>query len=58
MAKVQYKGYTGRFFLAWCAQEGKTPEKPYTGKFVVRLSPELHRKIITLAQAEGLSLNY
>ena len=44
-------------YLAWCAQEGKTPEKPYTGKFVVRLSPELHRKIITLAQAEGLSLN-
>jgi predicted HicB family RNase H-like nuclease len=44
-------------YLAWCAAEGKTPEKPFTGKFVLRLPPELHRKLSTRAQAEDLSLN-
>ncbi len=44
-------------YLAWCAAEGRTPEKSFTGKFIVRLSPELHRKVSTRAQAEGTSLN-
>ena len=30
------------FYLAWCAERGKTPEKPFSGKSVVRTSPELH----------------
>jgi predicted HicB family RNase H-like nuclease len=29
------------FYLAWCAERGKTPEKPFSGKFMVRNSPEL-----------------
>jgi predicted HicB family RNase H-like nuclease len=44
-------------YLAWCAAEGRTPEKPFTGKFILRLPPELHRKVTTRAQLEGLSLN-
>ena len=26
-------------YLAWCAKRGKTPDKPFSGKFVVRLDP-------------------
>ena len=44
-------------YLAWCAEEGRTPEKPFTGKFIVRMSPDLHRKLSTRAQAKGVSLN-
>lgn len=44
-------------YLAWCAEEGRPPEKPYTGRFVVRLDPDLHRRISVRAQASGMSLN-
>lgn len=44
-------------YLAWCAEEGKEPDKPFTGKFVVRVSPELHRKVSLQAQSAGVSLN-
>jgi len=44
-------------YLAWCAQEGRTPEKPYSGKFIVRIDPDLHRKISIQAQLGEKSLN-
>ena len=44
-------------YIAWCAEEGVEPEKPYSGKFNVRLSPELHRKIAILAKKRRVSLN-
>jgi predicted HicB family RNase H-like nuclease len=44
-------------YLAWCKKDGVTPEKPFTGRFVMRISPDLHRKISTQAQQEGTSLN-
>ena len=31
-------------YLDFCAQRGESPEKPFSGKFVVRLPAELHRK--------------
>ena len=31
-------------YLEFCASRGEEPEKPFSGKFIVRLSPELHRK--------------
>lgn len=45
------------FFLDTCAKHGIKPRKPVSGKFVVRLPPELHAKAATAAQASGLSLN-
>ena len=33
------------------------PEKPCSGKFVVRLSPALHSRVIIEAKQEGVSLN-
>jgi len=44
-------------YLAWCKEDGVEPEKPYSGKFNVRLSPELHRQIAILAKKKRVSLN-
>ena len=44
-------------YLAFCAARGEAAEKPFSGKFVVRISPELHRKIVIAAATEGKSLN-
>lgn len=44
-------------YLEFCAQQGKTPEKPYSGRFNVRLSPELHQKIASRAACSGKSIN-
>ena len=43
-------------YLAWCEEEGGTPEKPYTGRFGVRIAPDLHRTISMRAKAAGVSL--
>lgn len=44
-------------YLETCAEIGKDPDKPYSGKFVVRVSPEAHRLAETAARASGKSLN-
>ena len=44
-------------YLAFCAERGEQPEKPYSGKFSVRIDPELHRKIATRARIASKSLN-
>ena len=44
-------------YLEFCAERGESPEKPYSGQFVLRLDPELHRELANLAQARSTSLN-
>lgn len=44
-------------YLAFCAAEGKEPDKPFSGQFLVRTSPDVHRRISTAAQRAGKSLN-
>jgi predicted HicB family RNase H-like nuclease len=44
-------------YLAWCKEDGVEPEKPYSGRFNVRLSPELHRQIAVIARKKRVSLN-
>jgi predicted HicB family RNase H-like nuclease len=44
-------------YLAWCAERGEAPDKPFTGKILVRTAPELHRKAAIRAAAEGVSLS-
>jgi predicted HicB family RNase H-like nuclease len=44
-------------YLAFCAERGEEPEKPFSGKFVVRMTPELHRKVYTKAKLADKSLN-
>ena len=44
-------------YLEDCKQEGKEPNKAYSGQFNLRISPELHRKISLEAKKQNLSLN-
>ena len=44
-------------YLAFCAERAEEPEKPYSGKFVVRVEPQLHREIAIRAAQKGMSLN-
>ena len=44
-------------YLGACAEFGKEPEKPFTGQFVVRLRPEVHRSAVLAAKIENKSLN-
>ncbi len=44
-------------YLDFCAQRGEFPEKPFSGKFVLRLPAELHRKAYIQAKLKDKSLN-
>lgn len=44
-------------YIEWCKERNKTPDKPFSGKFVVRIPPALHRSIFLSAKQEGKSLN-
>jgi predicted HicB family RNase H-like nuclease len=44
-------------YLDFCAKRGEQPDRPYSGKIPLRVSPETHRRAALRAQAEGLSLN-
>jgi predicted HicB family RNase H-like nuclease len=44
-------------YLEFCAERGEEPEKPYSGRFLVRLKPELHREFAIAAARAGESLN-
>ena len=44
-------------YLALCEAEGKEPEKAFKGSFNIRISPELHKKLVVCATAQQMSLN-
>lgn len=44
-------------YIDWCKEDGIEPEKPYSGKFNVRLNPETHRQAAITATTHGMSLN-
>lgn len=44
-------------YLQFCAERGEDPDKPFSGKFNLRLDPELHREAVIAAKEDGLSLN-
>jgi predicted HicB family RNase H-like nuclease len=44
-------------YLEYCAKKGRKPEKPFSGTFNVRLTPEVHQRIATRAAHDGMSLN-
>lgn len=44
-------------YLEHCQSIGKEPNRPYSGKFVLRLSPTLHARLAAQAQAVSKSLN-
>ncbi len=44
-------------YLAFCAERGEDPERPYSGRFLVRVPPEVHRAVAIAAARAGRSLN-
>lgn len=44
-------------YLAFCKERGEEPEKPFSGQFIVRVDPPVHRAVVTAAKRAGLSLN-
>ena len=44
-------------FLLDCRQQGVKPEKPASGKLMLRVPPEVHGAALVAAQASGKSLN-
>ena len=44
-------------YIDWCKDEGVEPEKPYSGKFNLRLPPDVHREAAITAKKLHLSLN-
>ncbi|SDU38597.1 type II toxin-antitoxin system HicB family antitoxin [Desulfobacula phenolica] len=46
-----------KVFLEMCEEQGINPHKEYSGKFNLRVPPELHAAIAARAAAEDKSLN-
>jgi predicted HicB family RNase H-like nuclease len=44
-------------YLDFCVSRHEAPEKPFSGKFNLRLTPELHRQVYVAAKHERKSLN-
>ena len=44
-------------YLAFCQEQGKKPEEPFSGKIVIQTSPELHRRMTLSAARRHLNLN-
>ena len=44
-------------YLELCAARGEEPDRPFSGRLMVRLAPELHRRLYAEAAAAGKSLN-
>lgn len=44
-------------YLATCSRVGKEPQKPYSGKVMFRVKPEIHRRAALAAELSGKSLN-
>ena len=44
-------------YLIYCEEIGKEPEKPYSGVFQVRVTPEIHRNIAERARKENTTIN-
>lgn len=45
------------FYLKDCAETGRPPQKPASGKLMLRVPPEVHSAALTAARASGISLN-
>lgn len=44
-------------YLDFCRERGEEPNKPFSGKLVLRMSPELHHKVFIKASKAGKSVN-
>lgn len=44
-------------YLATCKKLGRSPQRPYSGKLMLRIPPDVHAHAVMIAEAHGKSLN-
>lgn len=44
-------------YLEMCKADGRVPETAYKGSFNIRISPDLHKKLVIYTTAHNISLN-
>lgn len=44
-------------YLEFCEETGRKPSKPYSGRVLVRIDPELHRRLASRAAHRRMSMN-
>src|SRR3954454_18910252 len=44
-------------YIEFCKSRGEEPEKPFSGTFTVRMTPQQHRDVATEARRRGMSIN-
>lgn len=44
-------------YLEFCRENNEEPDKPFSGKFNLRISPELHKDAVIASREAGESLN-
>ncbi len=44
-------------YIETCRKTGKVPERPFSGKVMFRIAPEVHARAALAAQLQGKSLN-
>lgn len=54
--RAEFKKSLG-VFLEVCREKGLEPRRHFSGKFNLRIPPELHEQLAIAAQAEGKSIN-
>ena len=45
------------FYLETSAERGEMPNRPYSGKLLLRVAPEVHAAVATAAEVSGKSIN-
>lgn len=44
-------------YLEFCEERGEEPDRPFSGRLMLRLPPQVHRDAYVRARQEGKSLN-
>ena len=44
-------------YLVTCEKVGRAPQRPYSGKLMLRVPPEIHARAAMMAEAHGMSIN-
>jgi predicted HicB family RNase H-like nuclease len=44
-------------YLETCARLHRSPQKPYSGKLMLRIPPEIHAAVAVAAEVSGMSIN-
>lgn len=44
-------------YLEFCRVRGEQPDRPFSGRLLLRMDPQTHRAVVTAAAREGKSVN-